>query len=138
MADKDAKITLDQRLNKKDKLKKKPSRRHTEQRQAEQEQNKGFADHVPQEDTGTVPKPPGIVHENKSATPDTAGETRKEGAFPVVCIGASAGGLQALESFFAELPAESGMAFVVITHTDPEHVSMLPEIIRKKSRVAVS
>jgi two-component system, chemotaxis family, CheB/CheR fusion protein len=137
MADKDAKITLDQRLNKKDKLKKKPSRRHTEQRQAEQEQNKGFADHVPQEDTGTVPKPPGIFHENKSATPDTAGETRKEGAFPVVCIGASAGGLQALESFFAELPAESDMAFVVITHTDPEHASMLPEIIRKKSRVAV-
>jgi two-component system, chemotaxis family, CheB/CheR fusion protein len=58
-------------------------------------------------------------------------------SFPVVCISASAGGLQALESFVAELPVENGMAFVVITHTDPEHVSLLPEIIRKKSRIAV-
>ncbi|MGD8959589.1 MAG: hypothetical protein PVI27_07075 [Desulfobacteraceae bacterium] len=60
MADKDTKTSSGQRFDKKDKLKKKPSRRHTEQRQAEQEQDKGFADQVPQEDTSTVPNPFGF------------------------------------------------------------------------------
>ena len=57
--------------------------------------------------------------------------------FPIIGIGASAGGLEALESFFSALPAESGMAFVVVTHTDPEHESMLPELLKRKSRATV-
>ena len=43
------------------------------------------------------------------------------GAFPVVGIGASAGGLEALESFFSQVPAGCNMAFVVIQHLDPTH-----------------
>ena len=136
MADKDSKSTSDQRLNKAE-SKKEPSRRHPEQRQAEQEQDEGFADRMPQQEASRAPQTPTVDHENESDAPNTAGETRKVGAFPVVCIGASAGGLQALESFFAELPDESGIAFVVITHTDPEHASMLPEIIKRKSQVSV-
>jgi two-component system CheB/CheR fusion protein len=57
--------------------------------------------------------------------------------FPIVGIGASAGGLEALEAFFENLPAESGIAFVVITHTDPKRISLLPSIIRRKTKVAV-
>ena len=41
--------------------------------------------------------------------------------FPVVGIGASAGGLEALEQFFENTPNNSGMAFVVIQHLDPNH-----------------
>ncbi|PKN66297.1 MAG: hypothetical protein CVU57_06400 [Deltaproteobacteria bacterium HGW-Deltaproteobacteria-15] len=58
-------------------------------------------------------------------------------AFPIIGIGASAGGLEALESFFSALPDRSGMAFVVVTHTSPEHESLLPEILRRKSRTPV-
>ena len=58
-------------------------------------------------------------------------------SFPIVGIGASAGGLEALEAFFENLPEESGMAFVVITHTDPKHTSLLPDILRRKTKKAV-
>jgi two-component system CheB/CheR fusion protein len=54
-----------------------------------------------------------------------------------VGLGASAGGLEALENLFSAVPRDSGMAFVVITHTDPEHHSMLPDLIRRKSKIAV-
>ena len=57
-------------------------------------------------------------------------------SFPIVGIGASAGGLEALEAFFENLPAESGMAFVVITHTDPKHTSLLPDILKRKIKKA--
>ena len=56
----------------------------------------------------------------------------------VVGIGASAGGLEALEEFFANVPADTGMAFVVITHQHPEHVSLLPEILQRNCRIPVS
>lgn len=72
--------------------------------------------------------------------PEAAGTQEKpeeKGAFPIVGIGASAGGLQALESFFAALPAQSGLAFVVIMHTDPEHTSLLPEILKRKSNSVI-
>ncbi len=52
-------------------------------------------------------------------------------SFPVVAIGASAGGLEALEQFFTHMPNESGMAFVVIQHLDPTHPGMLPELLQR-------
>jgi len=57
--------------------------------------------------------------------------------FPVVGIGASAGGLEALEAFFTALPEDSGLAIVVVTHTDPEKASLLPDIIERHTAVAV-
>ncbi|HEY5673592.1 MAG TPA: chemotaxis protein CheB, partial [Malonomonas sp.] len=53
----------------------------------------------------------------------------------VVGIGASAGGLAALETFFANLPATTGLAFVVVTHLDPAHESLLPELLQKHSSI---
>ncbi len=52
-------------------------------------------------------------------------------SFPIVGIGASAGGLQAFEDFFAHMGSETGMSFIVVTHLHPEHVSALPELIGK-------
>ncbi len=46
-------------------------------------------------------------------------------------LGASAGGLEALEEFFRQMPADSGMAFVVVMHQAAKHVSLLPELLGK-------
>ncbi|GAA4453665.1 chemotaxis protein CheB [Novipirellula rosea] len=55
----------------------------------------------------------------------------------VVGIGASAGGLEALESFFQEMPAHSGMAFVVIQHLSPDFKSHMGELISRKTGIPV-
>ena len=49
----------------------------------------------------------------------------------VVAIGASAGGLEALERFFAHCPAETGFAFVVIQHLSPDHKSMMADLLAR-------
>jgi len=51
--------------------------------------------------------------------------------FPIVGIGASAGGLEALEPFFKNMPVNNGMAFVLIQHLDPSHKSIMPELIQR-------
>ncbi|WP_058545205.1 MULTISPECIES: CheR family methyltransferase [Pseudomonas] len=58
-------------------------------------------------------------------------------AFPVVGIGASAGGLQAVRSFFEHTPQDSGMAFVVILHLSPDHESVADKIIQQSTRMPV-
>ena len=57
--------------------------------------------------------------------------------FPIVGIGASAGGLRALEGFFAAMPANPGMAFVVITHLAPDRKSLLVEILARHAALPV-
>jgi two-component system CheB/CheR fusion protein len=57
--------------------------------------------------------------------------------FPVVALGASAGGLEAFERFFKHVPAETGMAFIVIQHLDPSHNSMLAELISRYTSMTV-
>ena len=52
-------------------------------------------------------------------------------SFPIVGIGASAGGLEAFEDFFAHIDPQTGMAFVVVSHQHPGHTSVLPELLRK-------
>ncbi|MBI3560740.1 MAG: PAS domain-containing protein [Gammaproteobacteria bacterium] len=56
---------------------------------------------------------------------------------PIVGIGASAGGLEAFEQFFRQVPAQSGLAFVLVQHLDPEHVSLLGEILQRASSIPV-
>lgn len=55
----------------------------------------------------------------------------------IVGIGASAGGLEAIEQFFKNMPGKSGMAFVVVQHQDPEQTSLLPEILRRYTDMPV-
>lgn len=57
--------------------------------------------------------------------------------FPIVGIGCSAGGLEALDKFLSHLPAETGIAFVVIQHLSPDYVSALPELLGRVCRVPV-
>ena len=60
-------------------------------------------------------------------------------AFPIVGIGASAGGLAAFEAFFSGMPAseEPGMAFVLVQHLSPDHKSLLADLIRRYTRMQV-
>jgi two-component system CheB/CheR fusion protein len=70
------------------------------------------------------------------AEPDDEGES-----FAIVGLGASAGGLAALEEFFRALPTDGSdlsMCFVVVQHLDPDHESMLLEILRDYTRLTVS
>ena len=60
------------------------------------------------------------------------------GKFPVVGIGASAGGLAAFEDFFASIPSDHpDMAFVVVQHLAPDHKSILPELLQHYTRMPV-
>ncbi len=58
-------------------------------------------------------------------------ENGDRGSYPIVAIGASAGGIEALESFFRNMPSETGMAFVVILHLDPKRESVLGPVISR-------
>ena len=58
--------------------------------------------------------------------------------FPVVGIGASAGGLEALEQFFRNMPDDTGMAFIVVTHQESGHHSMLPDLLQKYTDMRVN
>src|SRR5215207_1235142 len=55
----------------------------------------------------------------------------------IVGIGASAGGLKALQEFFEALPGDTGMAYVVITHLHPEHESHLAELLQRHTHMPV-
>ena len=74
---------------------------------------------------------------SKVAAPEAAAPAGAAGTFPVVGIGASAGGLEALEELLRHMPPESGMAFVVITHQHPGHTSLLPELLGKVTPLKV-
>jgi two-component system CheB/CheR fusion protein len=56
----------------------------------------------------------------------------------IVGIGASAGGLEAIEQFLSNVHDTSGMAYVVVQHLDPTHKGMLPELLQRVSRMRVS
>lgn len=60
-----------------------------------------------------------------------------EKSFYAVGIGASAGGLEAFEAFFRNMPPDSGMAFILVTHLDPKHKSMLTDLLRRYTQMSV-
>ena len=57
--------------------------------------------------------------------------------FPVIGIGASAGGLEAFKTLIRAIPENSGMAYVLVQHLDPNHDSMLPALLQKVSKIPV-
>jgi two-component system, chemotaxis family, CheB/CheR fusion protein len=74
----------------------------------------------------------------QSAVPATDG-TNSSGRGPVVVgIGASAGGLKALQQFVEAVPADGGMAYVVILHLDPQRESRMGELLQDRSAIPVT
>src|SRR5215510_9020617 len=57
--------------------------------------------------------------------------------FPVVGIGASAGGLEAFRQLLEHLPTDTGMAFVLVQHLDPKRESILAELLSKATKMSV-
>ena len=55
----------------------------------------------------------------------------------VVGIGASAGGLEALEEFFEKMPAKTGMAFVVVQHLSPDFRSLMDELLARRTQIPI-
>jgi len=64
-------------------------------------------------------------------------ETPPAKHFPIIGMGASAGGLDAFEKFFKTMPPDSGAAFVLISHLSPDQKSLMPEILRKHTRMPI-
>jgi two-component system CheB/CheR fusion protein len=102
----------------------------------------------------TPPKDPQTKRERKQKTGAAEGEKEDPAAapalpepspvvaakaedFPIVGVGASAGGLRALEGFFAGVPADCGMAFVVVQHLDPRRESLLKSLLEQYTRLPI-
>jgi two-component system, chemotaxis family, CheB/CheR fusion protein len=69
--------------------------------------------------------------------PEKKGERRKPAYFPVVAIGASAGGIEAFSEFLKYLPEETGISFIYIQHLSPEHESNLTSIFSRVTKIPV-
>ncbi len=80
----------------------------------------------------TSPKTKGALEPAPAVLP-----RKKNRSFPIIGIGASAGGLEAFEMFFRNMPENSGMAFVLVPHLDPKHISILPDLIQKYTKMTV-
>ena len=87
---------------------------------------------------------PKAVTNRKAPSKKTSGKIRddkkpvsrgKIEGFYTVGMGASAGGLEAFEAVFRNMPENPGMAFVVVTHLDPTHISILPQLIQKCTKM---
>ena len=72
-----------------------------------------------------------------SSGPATPAAHQPAAALHIVGIGASAGGLEALEQFLARVPANSGMAFIVVQHLDPTQKALLAELLQRKTSLRV-
>ncbi len=94
----------------------------------------------------TSPKPPQPVEQAPELVPFPTADSVDLGAAlaplvgrktPIIGIGASAGGLEALEQFFSHVSPKSGLAYVVVQHLDPVKESLLPDLLQRYSQVPV-
>jgi two-component system CheB/CheR fusion protein len=71
------------------------------------------------------------------APPEDQGPDCSMDSFPIIGIGASAGGLQALEAFLDNMPSDNGMAFVIEQHLDPNRESILADLLQRHTAMHV-
>jgi two-component system CheB/CheR fusion protein len=85
--------------------------------------------------------PPAPTATSDAPSPGDLSQNKHVGmrvGFPVVGVGASAGGLDAFKRFFKAMPANAGMAFVLVPHLDPKHPSLMVELIARQTVMAVT
>lgn len=70
-------------------------------------------------------------------SPSSSSQTQSDKALHIVGVGASAGGLEALEALFRAVPSDSGMAFVVIQHLSPDFKSHMEELLARQTSIPV-
>jgi PAS domain S-box-containing protein len=78
---------------------------------------------------------PAEPHASSETPPAEPSTTPQQGPLAIVGIGASAGGLEALEQFVKRVPEKSGMAFVIVQHLDPTHKGMLVELLQRATKI---
>ncbi len=76
--------------------------------------------------------------ENAQRAPAVKKPHKQALALPIVGMGASAGGLEAFEQFFRHVPPASGLAFVLVSHLDPGHASLMTEILQRTTAMPVA
>jgi chemotaxis methyl-accepting protein methylase len=86
----------------------------------------------------TKSKPEDRQKKIASGTRKTTPASRVGISFPMVGIGASAGGLEALEQLLGQVPVGSGMAFVVVQHLDPTHEGIMAELLQRVTGMKVT
>ena len=89
------------------------------------------------EKTKVRPRRRPSVSEGSPAVSTTQEAPKGKPRFPIVGIGASAGGLEALELFLKGVPAGSGVGFVVVQHLDPTHKGVMPELLQRATKMPV-
>jgi two-component system CheB/CheR fusion protein len=83
--------------------------------------------------------PPASKRTAKAATPAIQkSKSKAERSCPIVGIGASAGGLEALVQFLQHVPKDSGMAYVIVQHLDPTQKGMMPELLQRATAMKVT
>ena len=78
-----------------------------------------------------------MAEKSENKTTDKGEREKAENLFPVVAIGASAGGLSAFKKLLRVIKEEPGMAFLFVQHLDPDHESLLPDILQKETEMPV-
>ena len=78
-----------------------------------------------------------MTEKSDNSAADKKKKKNSKNSFPVVAIGASAGGLTAFKTFLSAIQKEPGMAFLFVQHLDPDHESLLPEILQKVTKMPV-
>jgi two-component system CheB/CheR fusion protein len=82
-------------------------------------------------------RPPAAAQKAKRATPKGAVAKPSTPSCPIVGLGASAGGLEALEQFFGQVPKSSGIGFVVVQHLDPTRKGIMAELLQRFTNMSV-
>jgi chemotaxis methyl-accepting protein methylase len=77
------------------------------------------------------------VNKQDASSPKETPSRQEPLPFPIVGIGASAGGLEALEQFLRQVPENSGLAFVIVQHLDPTHIGIMPELLQRTTTMEV-
>src|SRR2546425_9982127 len=96
--------------------------------------DRGVPRATPSSPINKVPGKPGLAVPSRGAA---AATPPSKHAFPIVGIGASAGGLEAFSELLSNLPVEPAMAFVLIQHLDPKHPSILSDLLSRTTRMSV-
>src|SRR5580692_4072607 len=79
----------------------------------------------------------GHSHPNPELATESDYSPPRGNPFPIVGIGASAGGLEAFTQLLSTVPLDTGLAFVLVQHLDPQHGSMLAEILTPATKLRV-
>src|SRR4051794_28925301 len=79
----------------------------------------------------------GPAHPNPDLVTDSDYSPPRGNPFPIVGVGASAGGLEAFAQLLSNIPENTGLAFVLVQHLDPQHESLLAELLSRSTKMGI-